>query len=161
LLRCVDVEGVAWEVMWKHNRSEFEGGLIYLLGTCISTKQLLVGFGLSSQSSLASSQSFIQSGIVSESPQSHPTASQFSSSLYSTSYLVPLTIGHFLSPHTHFMIPIHLLQPITTPTMIPATLSAHKSATLHCAASRQQRLDNLPLMASSNNVQPYADDTSS
>src|SRR5882724_3017695 len=75
LLRHVDVEGVAWEVMWKHNRSEFQRGLIYLLGTCISTKKLLVGFGLSSPGSLASSQSFYQSIIVSESPQSHPTAS--------------------------------------------------------------------------------------
>jgi len=49
LLRCVDVEGVAWEMMWKHNKSEFQRGLIYLLGTCISTKQLLVGFGITSQ----------------------------------------------------------------------------------------------------------------
>src|SRR5882672_2880859 len=31
LLRCVDVEGVAWELMWKHNKSEFQIGLIYLL----------------------------------------------------------------------------------------------------------------------------------
>src|SRR5882672_467725 len=30
-LRHVDVEGVAWEVMWKHNKSEFQRGLIYLL----------------------------------------------------------------------------------------------------------------------------------
>ena len=38
-----------------NNKSEFQRGLIYLLGTCISTKQLLVGFVLSSPSSLASS----------------------------------------------------------------------------------------------------------
>src|SRR5882672_12363730 len=31
LLRHVDVGGVAWEVMWKHNKSEFQRGLIYLL----------------------------------------------------------------------------------------------------------------------------------
>src|SRR5882724_5674032 len=130
LLRDVDVEGVAWEVMWKQNKFEFQRGLIYLLGTCISTKKLLVGFGLSSPSSLASSQSFNQSIIVSESPQSHPTVSQFSSTLYSTSHLVPLAIGHFLSPHTPFMTQLHPLRPIIIATMIPATLSAHKSTTL-------------------------------
>src|SRR5467141_4033887 len=31
LLRSVDVEGVAWKVMCKHNKSEFQRGLIYLL----------------------------------------------------------------------------------------------------------------------------------
>src|SRR5467141_720536 len=31
LLRHVDVEGMAWEVMWKHNKSEFQRNLIYLL----------------------------------------------------------------------------------------------------------------------------------
>ena len=31
LLRYVDVEGVAWEVMCKHNKSEFQRGLMYLL----------------------------------------------------------------------------------------------------------------------------------
>ena len=31
VLRHVDVEGVALEVMWKHNKSEFQRGLIYLL----------------------------------------------------------------------------------------------------------------------------------
>src|SRR5882724_11286389 len=131
LLRRVDVEGVTWEVMWKHNKSEFEGGLIYYWALVFPQKQLLVGISLSSPSSLDLSQSFIQSRIVSESPQSHPTASQFSTSLYSTSHLVPLAIGHFLSPHTTLTIPIHLLRPITTPTTIPATLSAHKTAALH------------------------------
>src|SRR5882672_8873821 len=116
--------------MWKHNKSEFQRGLIYLLWTCISTKLLLVGFSISFPSSLASSQSFHQSRIVSESSQSHPTASQSSSTLYSTSHLVPLTIGHFPSPHTPFTTPLHLLRPISTPTMIPETLSAHKSTTL-------------------------------
>src|SRR5467141_114417 len=31
LLRHVDVGGVAWEVMWKHNKSEFQRGLIYFI----------------------------------------------------------------------------------------------------------------------------------
>ena len=99
LLRHVDVEGVAWEVMWKHNKSEFQRGLIYLLGTCISKMHYWLALVYHLQVLwLHLSQFFSKSRIVSESPQSHPTASQFSTSLYSTSHLVPLTIGHFLSP---------------------------------------------------------------
>jgi len=115
--------------MWKHNKSELQTGLIYLLGTCISTKQLLVGWlvyhlkfsgfvsvHLSSQE------------IVSESLQSHPNSLPVSSSLYST---FTLSATH----HRTLLSPTLLLRhqtPITThstPTMIPA-LSVHTKALL-------------------------------
>src|SRR5882672_10108554 len=66
LLRCVDVEGVAWEVMWKHNKSEFQRGLMYFLGLVFPQINYW----------LALSQSFHQPRIVSQSSQSHPTASK-------------------------------------------------------------------------------------
>jgi len=46
-----------------------------LLGLVFPQNNYWLAFGLSSPSSLASSQLFYQSKIVSESPQSHPTAS--------------------------------------------------------------------------------------
>src|SRR5882724_7247548 len=91
----------------EHNKSKFQRGLIYLVGTCISTKKLLVGFGLSSPSSLASSQSFYLSRILRE-------PSESSNSLPVLIYLI---LYFTLSATRHRTLPItpHSFYDTTTP----------------------------------------------
>ena len=41
----MDVGGVAWEVMWKHNKSEFQRGLIYLLWLVFEQNKYWLSWG--------------------------------------------------------------------------------------------------------------------
>src|SRR5882724_2838949 len=107
LLICVDVEGVAWEVMWKIGLSFKEVSYIYW-GLVFPKKTIGWLQSIISKCSGFVSVIYPVNNSLRE-PSESSNSLQSSSTLYSTSQLVPLAIGHFLSPHTLFTTLVHLL----------------------------------------------------